>query len=49
MNHESCDLRATEGTGIEIVRQAIGRGHSVTALVRSPERLNGFREYIDGA
>lgn len=35
-------LGATGGTGLEIIRQAIGRGHSVTALVRSPERLNGF-------
>lgn len=30
----------------EIVRQAIERGHSVTALVRSPERLNSFRDRI---
>jgi len=29
-------LGATGGTGLEIVRQAIERGHSVTALVRSP-------------
>ena len=35
-------LGATGGTGLAIVRQAIERGHSVTALVRSPERLNGF-------
>jgi len=32
-------LGATGGTGIEIVRQAIAQGHSVTAFVRSPERL----------
>jgi putative NADH-flavin reductase len=32
-------LGATGGTGLEIVRQAIERGHSVTAFARSPERL----------
>jgi putative NADH-flavin reductase len=32
-------LGATGGTGLEIVRQAIQHGHSVTAFVRSPERL----------
>jgi putative NADH-flavin reductase len=32
-------LGATGGTGIEIVRQAIAQGHSVTAFVRSPDRL----------
>ena len=35
-------LGATGGTGLELVRQAIERGHSVTALVRSPEKLNGL-------
>jgi putative NADH-flavin reductase len=35
-------LGATGGIGLEIVRNAIGRGHSVTALVRSPERLHQF-------
>ena len=39
-------LGATGGTGLEIVRAALGRGHSVTALVRSPEKLNGFRDRI---
>jgi putative NADH-flavin reductase len=39
-------LGATGGTGLEIVRQAIERGHSVTALVRSPERLAPFRDRI---
>src|SRR5437868_134060 len=39
-------LGATGGTGLEIVRQSIERGHSVTALVRSPERLNPFRDRI---
>ena len=35
-------LGATGGTGMEIVRQALQRGHFVTAFVRSPERLNLF-------
>src|SRR5882762_6489895 len=39
-------LGATGGTGLEIVRQAIERGHAVTAFVRSPERLNPFRDRI---
>ena len=39
-------LGATGGTGLEIVKQAIARGHSVTALVRSPDRLKPFRERI---
>jgi putative NADH-flavin reductase len=37
---------ATGGTGLELVRQAVERGHSVTAFVRSPERLGAFRESI---
>lgn len=37
-------LGATGGTGIELVRQSIGRGHSVTAFVRSPERLRPFQD-----
>ena len=32
-------LGATGGTGLQIVQQAIRRGHAVTAFVRSPERL----------
>jgi putative NADH-flavin reductase len=40
-------LGATGGTGLEIVRQAIGRGHSVTAFVRSPERLKPFRDRVN--
>jgi putative NADH-flavin reductase len=32
-------LGATGGTGLEIVRKAVERGHSVTAFVRSMERL----------
>lgn len=39
-------LGATGGTGLEIVRQAIERGHSVTAFVRSPERLRPFQDHI---
>ena len=39
-------LGATGGTGFEIIRQAVERGHALTALVRSPERLNGFKDRI---
>jgi len=39
-------LGATGGTGQEIVRQAIERGHSVTAFVRSPDRLKPFKDRI---
>ena len=39
-------LGATGGTGIEIVRQAIAQRHSVTAFVRSPERLKPFAGQI---
>jgi putative NADH-flavin reductase len=39
-------LGATGGTGVEIVRQKIARGHSVTAFVRSPEKLSGFAGLI---
>src|SRR6266850_1474429 len=39
-------LGATGGTGLEIVRLAIEHGHSVTAFVRSPERLEPFRDRI---
>ena len=40
-------LGATGGTGLEIVRVAIERGHSVTAFVRSPDRLAHFRGDIN--
>lgn len=30
---------ATGGTGVEIIKQALERGHNVTAFVRSPDRL----------
>lgn len=39
-------LGATGSTGLEIVRQAIEYGHSITAFVRSPERLKSFRDRI---
>src|SRR5438309_7291304 len=39
-------LGATGGTGLELVRQAIEHGHSVTAFVRSPERLKPFGDRI---
>jgi len=39
-------LGATGSTGLEIVRQAIERDHSVAAFVRSPERLKSFRDRI---
>ena len=39
-------LGATGGIGLEIVRQAMEHGHSVTALVRSPERLKPFENSI---
>jgi putative NADH-flavin reductase len=35
-------LGATGGTGLEIVRQAMERGHLVTAFVRSPEKLRAY-------
>lgn len=39
-------LGATGGIGLEIVRQAMEHGHSVTAFVRSPERLKPFENRI---
>ena len=39
-------LGATGATGLEIVRQAVERGYSVTAFVRSPERLKAFNGSI---
>lgn len=39
-------LGATGGTGLEIVRQSVEHGHSVTAFVRSPERLKQFRDRV---
>jgi putative NADH-flavin reductase len=39
-------LGATGGVGLEIVKQAIEQGHSVTAFVRSPERLAPYRDRL---
>jgi len=39
-------LGATGGTGLEIVSQAIDRGHSVTAFVRAPEALTRFGDRL---
>jgi putative NADH-flavin reductase len=39
-------LGATGGIGLQIVRQAIDLGHSVTAFVRSPEQLKPFEDRI---
>jgi putative NADH-flavin reductase len=39
-------LGATGGTGMKLVKQALGRGHLVTAFVRSPERLKDFLDHI---
>jgi putative NADH-flavin reductase len=39
-------LGATGGIGLQIVRQAIEQGHSVTAFVRSPEPLKPFGNRI---
>lgn len=40
-------LGATGGIGLELVRQAIDLGHSVTAFVRAPERLKPFQGRIN--
>lgn len=37
---------ATGGVGLEIVAQAIERGHEITALVRKPEALSAFGTQI---
>jgi len=39
-------LGATGGTGLELVRQAVERGHCVSAFVRSPHRLGAFRDRV---
>lgn len=40
-------LGATGGTGLEIIDRALERGHSVTAFVRSPDRIRKFGGRID--
>jgi putative NADH-flavin reductase len=39
-------LGATGGVGLEIIRQAMEQGHSVTAFVRSPAGLKPFQDRI---
>jgi putative NADH-flavin reductase len=39
-------LGATGGTGLEIVKKATEHNHSVTAFVRSPQRLKLFQDRI---
>jgi putative NADH-flavin reductase len=39
-------LGATGGTGLEIISQAIERGHSLTAFVRAPGQLKRFGDRI---
>jgi putative NADH-flavin reductase len=36
-------LGATGGTGLQLIDQALARGHEVTAFVRSPEKLSAPR------
>ncbi len=39
-------LGATGATGLEVARQAIARGHSITAFVRSPDRLGTLKDRV---
>ncbi len=39
-------LGATGATGLEVVRRATERGHSVTAFVRSPDRLGALKSQV---
>jgi len=39
-------LGATGGTGRTLINQAIGRGHAITAFVRSPQKLGWLIERI---
>ena len=46
-------LGASGPTGQEVVKQALAKGHSVTAVVRSPDKFTlryfrlGLREHLD--
>jgi len=40
-------LGATGGTGMELIKQSLAMGHSVTAFVRSPVSLRVFDKEID--
>jgi putative NADH-flavin reductase len=40
-------LGATGGTGLELVRQAAERNHSITAFVRSSKKLSALRSCIE--
>jgi putative NADH-flavin reductase len=35
-------IGSTGGTGIEVVKQGVARGHSITAFARHPEKLSGI-------
>jgi len=39
-------IGATGGTGLRVTSQAVERGHSVTAFVRSPQKLGSFRDRV---
>ena len=39
-------IGATGGTGLQVSRQAIEGGHSVTAFVRSPQKLGSLRQRV---
>ena len=39
-------LGATGGMGLELIRRSLVHGHSVTAFVRAPQRLDEFSDRI---
>jgi putative NADH-flavin reductase len=39
-------IGATGGTGLQVTRQAVEGGHSVTAFVRSPQKLGSLRQRV---
>jgi putative NADH-flavin reductase len=39
-------IGATGGTGLQVTRQAVEHGHSVTAFVRSPQKLGVLRDRV---